>query len=104
MDHAVSEAAVAVDDLEGFWTQGRDLTAAELVDLNDRIARGHANVVAAREGGRWLITFGRGFTYMVLPILTCASCGQTVYVEEMPARYEPVHTTCFDPAEWDWRG
>jgi hypothetical protein len=103
MRHAVTEAAVAIDDVEGFWVQGKDLGSTDILDLNERIGRGLGMVIGARLGGRWLITFGRGHTYLVEPVEFCQECHQSVDIDEMPARFEPVHTGCFDPAAWAFR-
>lgn len=99
MHHAVREAAVAVDDPEGFWYQDVDLHWVALAQLNDRIAIERPNVIR-KSPNRWLISFGRGDTYLVDPIVTCVGCGHVIWIDEMNNYTIPAHTGCYDPADW----
>lgn len=98
MIHPVTEAAHAIDDVEGFWTQGKDLDEDQLMMLNEAIRDREATVIRKGET-HWLITLGRGFTYLVEPAERCASCGQTVFVDEVSFMAPGVHSACYDPRE-----
>jgi len=98
MRHPVSEAATAIDDVEGFWTQGHDLDEKGLFSLNEAIRDRRAQVVQESER-RWLITLGRGQTYLVEPVLTCSSCGQRVWIDEIILEHPDVHSACYDRRE-----
>jgi hypothetical protein len=99
MRHAVAEAAVAIDDVEGFWTQGKDLSEARVYALNEAIRDGKAKVVQESDR-RWLITLGRGHTYLVEPMLRCSVCHQTLWASEAVLPH-PVHTICYHAPAWD---
>jgi hypothetical protein len=98
MRHPVAEAATAIDDVEGFWTQGHDLDEAGVYSLNEAILDGRATVVR-EDSKRWLITLGRGLTYLVEPVLTCSSCGQRVWIDEVNFIDWHVHSDCYDRRE-----
>lgn len=98
MRHAVAEAAIAIDDVEGWWYQDRDLEPQQIAKLNDEIRERRASII--QQGGtRWLITLGRGFTYLVEPMERCSECLQLLWVDEAVLPY-PVHSACYDPAAW----
>lgn len=102
LDHVITDAAIAIDDPEGFWESGRNLTGEEIEQLNDRTARRETRVIRRNPDGRWLVTTGMGNHYFADVAVRCDGCDRTMWIEEAAPPYHPFHSEC-DERTQSWR-
>ncbi len=98
MRYPITEAATAIDDPEGFWTQGKDLDEDGIQSINEAIRDGRATIIG-KGSTHWLLSLGRGHVYLVEPVEKCGECRQPVWIDEISLLAPGVHSSCYNPAD-----